>query len=950
MKHHNHLKEFKNFLGALCNRCNLQIKTQGKLIILSHYASYEIANILKYASSRHKFQVLTQKSRMKYYSLTINGVIDIIDSNQFLKSSLDKLIKQFLESNEPHIFNEVICNRLAIDKNSDLYSYLVVGKMQMFYDYIDHISILEQTQFPSHDKFYNNLRERHISVKEYNDSKLIYELYGCKNIGDYYELYCLLDTIFLADVFISWRDMMFQEYELDVSQYLTLPSFSFDAMLKFKYMENSNFTIELISDVHLSSLISHNIRGGFCTLTSHYEKLDDLNKLLLNMTKSNKKRLRNKVAISTIDYLDVNSNYPGVMLEPLPIGDFHEATPTESKRIIVKFKKNEFDFSREDRGYFCYVTLKENSKQVQDSTDQLPFCLQNVQIGNEQLSDFTLNRMGEKQRNNPLCKYSRLSGHHFTKNKQLYDAQSLQLALKKGIKIKEIHGIYSFKQEPFLKKFILNQIEKRKSSKNTMESSMYKLISNSIFGKFLCNAMNYSTTTYVCHDKYKFTRRLCKENFIDYTMVNDTRALVHTRKSKIKLKMPNYIGFSILEKSRRVMRVIFYDIILEILNKNSVSLIYSDTDSLIIRYNLYLEEYSEKEYFKEKMEILRKLKNEHVLDTSNFPKTHPLYDNRYKSSLFRLKSEIPKYIIGELTCLAPKVYQFSFINYHINKIIYEIKEYIETCFKTRDLITHLFSDISSCIFEIDLSLEELEISLINLNIELEGYHNVKIKYMNYQDERKPQSSSFYNEDVLNSINVIRENSNKRDNVFFIDMDSNFNIFIYKYFSELISRPMPDKIMRSDAELMAMKSKTCSGIPAFKFATITEMDYKNALKQRREEIKRITYNIMVNVNGTYKTINTEKICLRNHCVKRFFKNENTSFSFGHRKIPENKRNNFRFEIKEEIDCDPPLTSNSESSDSSTSSDSEENTIDENLTRFNSYDIFSIRRKKHETIFR
>ena len=109
--------------------------------------------------------------------------------------------------------------------------------------------------------------------------------------------------------------------------------------------------------------------------------------------------------------------------------------------------------------------------------------------------------------------------------------------------------------------------------------------------------------------------------------------------------------------------------------------------------------------------------------------------------------------------------------------------------------------------------------------------------------------------------------------------------------------------------------------------------------------------MINDKGTYKTITTEKLCLRNYCVKRFFKDEKTSYSYGHEKIPENKRNNFRLKIEEEeVASDFPLRSNSESSDSNTSSDSEENGIDENLNRFNTYDIFSNRRKKHENIFK
>lgn len=96
-----------------------------------------------------------------------------------------------------------------------------------------------------------------------------------------------------------------------------------------------------------------------------------------------------------------------------------------------------------------------------------------------------------RQKDNPNFKYARLTGHHFEKKKQLYDAQSLQYAVKNDLEIKEIHAAYSFKQIPFLRDFIISQVKKRSLSKNSMESTMYKLICNSIYCTFLCNVLNY---------------------------------------------------------------------------------------------------------------------------------------------------------------------------------------------------------------------------------------------------------------------------------------------------------------------------------------------------------------------------------------------------------------------------------------------------------------------------
>lgn len=113
-----------------------------------------------------------------------------------------------------------------------------------------------------------------------------------------------------------------------------------------------------------------------------------------------------------------------------------------------------------------------------------------------------------------------------------------------------------------------------------------------------------------------------------------------------------------------------------------------------------------------------------------------------------LKSEIPRYTIGEFVCLAPKVYCFSFIAYHVNKIKSEMKIHFEYFFNTRDVIINLYTDISSAIFEFEYGFDQIEYAVSSLNIKLEGYHNVKIKCVKFQEQEIPQSSSFYNKDIL----------------------------------------------------------------------------------------------------------------------------------------------------------------------------------------------------------
>ena len=89
-------------------------------------------------------------------------------------------------------------------------------------------------------------------------------------------------------------------------------------------------------------------------------------------------------------------------------------------------------------------------------------------------------------------------------------------------------------------------------------------------------------------------------------------------KNIIKKQFPNYIGFSILEKSQCYNYQVFYDVLLPIFQANSCQLLYCDTDSFILKYFLKLDEVTEKDFTIKKLEKLATLKSMDMLDTSKF--------------------------------------------------------------------------------------------------------------------------------------------------------------------------------------------------------------------------------------------------------------------------------------------------------------------------------------------
>lgn len=116
----------------------------------------------------------------------------------------------------------------------------------------------------------------------------------------------------MARMRVSNAERLFTEskYGLNVSHYVSLPSFSYDVFWKYSQAE-----ISLISDPELSSIISQNIRGGFCGVVKPLlEQKEGENQL----------------------YLDINSLYSSAMCGKLPISDFESLSNEEMKAFTER--------------------------------------------------------------------------------------------------------------------------------------------------------------------------------------------------------------------------------------------------------------------------------------------------------------------------------------------------------------------------------------------------------------------------------------------------------------------------------------------------------------------------------------------------------------------------------------------------------------------------------------
>ena len=81
-----------------------------------------------------------------------------------------------------------------------------MGQKGVFpYSFVDSIDKMNNSKLPTKNEFYNNLRDKHISDESYERAKSVWNMFGCKNLGEYsdlYQIFCYY-VMFLSNLEIS---------------------------------------------------------------------------------------------------------------------------------------------------------------------------------------------------------------------------------------------------------------------------------------------------------------------------------------------------------------------------------------------------------------------------------------------------------------------------------------------------------------------------------------------------------------------------------------------------------------------------------------------------------------------------------------------------------------------------------------------------------------------------
>ena len=239
------------YRGSFNSECNLKLKRTRTIPVLLHnlsgYDSHMFVKRLADAEGEVDCILETKRNTLLSNKSVLVDTIDrdgkkvkvyirlkFLDSFRFMNTSSGKLVK-------------------TIDRFEHTGKYLSVEQQELLrrkevypHNYMTGVSKFAETELPPKEAFntwmdsgtvscsdeLDEMRPKEISDEDYAHAKKVWDALECKNLGDYTDAYCKIDTFQLSDVMESFIDVCLQKYKLYPVHYVTAAALSWDGMLK----------------------------------------------------------------------------------------------------------------------------------------------------------------------------------------------------------------------------------------------------------------------------------------------------------------------------------------------------------------------------------------------------------------------------------------------------------------------------------------------------------------------------------------------------------------------------------------------------------------------------------------------------------------------------------------------------------------------------------------------
>jgi len=187
----------------------------------------------------------------------------------------------------------------------------------------------------------------------------------------------------------------------------------------------------------------------------------------------------------------------------------------------------------------------------------------------------------------------------------------------------------------------------RKNAKNSFEKDFFKLMNNSVFGKTMENLRERTNIELVTNET-RLLKLTAKPNNVSSKIFNQNLVGVHTKKERLLLDKPSYVGMSILDLSKTLMYDFHYNYIRK--KYPDCQLLFTDTDSLF--YHIKTERDIYQDFWVDR----------NLFDNSDYPKSSKFFLEENKKVIGKFKDEAAGKPILEFVGLKSKMYSFKTID------------------------------------------------------------------------------------------------------------------------------------------------------------------------------------------------------------------------------------------------------------------------------------------------
>ena len=183
-----------------------------------------------------------------------------MDSYAFLSSSLGRLVCNTPKANLS--ITSLYIEQAKFD--------LVTRKGVFPYEYMDSFDRFVEEELPPKEKFYSSLSDESCSDHDYQHAQEVWATFNSKSLKEYHDVYLCSDVLLLADVFENFLKTAMATYGLDHAHYLSLPGYSWDALLRC-----TNVSLQLLTEPNMYLFIEKGLRGVISMVSQRHAQANN---------------------------------------------------------------------------------------------------------------------------------------------------------------------------------------------------------------------------------------------------------------------------------------------------------------------------------------------------------------------------------------------------------------------------------------------------------------------------------------------------------------------------------------------------------------------------------------------------------------------------------------------------------------------------------------------------